>query len=442
VMARVSISLLALAWSLVVAGAQPEAGPALAWHGSTEIAKGRGERGPWQQSRSRFDYVDDPAVAIDERGDLAVAWVDQGRKAVLFQRYAADGARQLEQPVDVSRHPETFSWLPRLALAPAAPDKVFVLWQEIIFSGGSHGGDILFARSEDGGRRFSPPVNLSKSLGGDGKGRIDKEHWHNGSLDLVVAPDGTAIYTVWTEYDGPLWFARSGDGGKTFSRPARLDAGAHPVRAPAMALAPDGALYLAWTIGDDEGADIHVTRSTDAGRTFAPPRAVGRSKAYADAPKLAVDGAGTVHLAYAQSAGGPFARYHVRYTRSTDQARSFEPPREISRPLPESFVGAGFPSLEVDAQGRVCVSWELFTAPRQLPRGLGFSVSKDGGGSFSPPVLVPGSVDAQGGFNGSNQGLLMKKLAVNRSGAFVIANSSLKPGSHSRVWVTRGQLAP
>jgi hypothetical protein len=31
------------------------------WQGISEIAEGRGEKGPWQQNESRYDYVDDPA---------------------------------------------------------------------------------------------------------------------------------------------------------------------------------------------------------------------------------------------------------------------------------------------------------------------------------------------------------------------------------------------
>src|ERR671939_82717 len=85
------------------------------------------------------------------------------------------------EPVNVSRSPHTFSWLPRIAVSSADPRRVLVLWQEIIFSGGSHGGDILLARSEDGGRSFAPPLNLSNSRAGDGKGRLTRERWHNRS---------------------------------------------------------------------------------------------------------------------------------------------------------------------------------------------------------------------------------------------------------------------
>jgi hypothetical protein len=94
----------------------------------------------------------------------------------------------------------------------------------------------------------------------------------------------------------------------------------------------------------------------------------------------------------------------------------------------------------VDAGGNLYVLWELFEGSRELSRGLAFAVSRDGGGSFGAPRVIPGSSDPAGGMNGSNQGLLMRKLAVNGSGAVAIVNSSLKPNQHSRVWLVRGSL--
>ena len=382
-------------------------------------------------------------VLLDERGNAVVAWVDQARKDVFFQLVLTEGTKKPGEPVNVSRSATTFSWLPRLAIAPDTERKVYILWQEIIFSGGSHGGDILFARSDDGGRSCSPPLNLSNSLGGDGKGRINREHWHNGSLDLVAGPGG-ALHAAWTEYDGPLWLSRSGDGGRHFSRPMRINGGdkTFPARAPSLALGPQGAVYLAWTVGDNDAADIQLARSTDGGVTFSGPQPVAPSPGYSDAPKLWVDGADVVHLAYAESSAGPSERHHVRYTRSADGGRSFEAPADISRLLPAGFASAAYPALALDARGRIVVLWELFEGAGRPPRGLGLAVSQDGGRSFSSPGVVPGSLDAAGGFNGSSQGLLMKKLALNAQGTLAIVNSSFKPGSHSRVWLMRGRLEP
>jgi hypothetical protein len=233
----------------------------LRWSTPIEVARGAGVRGPWQQNDSRYDFVDDPTVVLATDGAALVAWVDQARKAVLLQRFSATGRPLWRTPVDVSRQPSTFSWLPRLALASDAPHVVYALWQEIIFSGGSHGGDMLFARSVDGGRSFETPRNLSRSVGGDGKGRIHRDVWHNGSFDLVAGPKGR-IFVAWTDYEGHLWLCQSHDGGARFTsaRQVAPAGAAGPARAPSLALGPQGELYLAWSVGEDTRGDIHFMR--------------------------------------------------------------------------------------------------------------------------------------------------------------------------------------
>jgi hypothetical protein len=412
----------------------------IAWQAPLDVVRGPGERGAWQQNQSRYDYVDDPSVAWSRQGELAMAWVDQRRKAVLLQRYSADGKALLPTPVDVSRRPETFSWLPRLAWAPDDAGQLHVLWQEIIFSGGSHGGEILFAVSRDGGRSFAAPVNLSKSRAGDGKGRIDRDTWHNGSLDIAVAPGGQ-VFAAWTEYDGRLWLVRSADGGRSFTKP-HLVAGeppARPARAPALAIGPDHAVILAWTTGDDHAADIWVARSSDGGKSFPAPRPTAMTAGYSDAPKLAFDARGTLHLVHAESRGGPFRPSSIEHLRSTDGGRSFGPASDISSPLPAGYAGAAFPALGIDARGRVVVMWELLRGSTRSPYGLAMAVSEDGM-QFGVPQLIPGSADPGGGINGSTQGLLMSKIAVRADGEVAVVNSAVKVGSHSRIWLLRGAL--
>jgi hypothetical protein len=417
---------------LLACGSQaPSPGPPIRWEPLREIASGGGERGPWRQNDSRFDHVDDPSVAFDASGAVVVAWVDHRPKDVLVHIFERDGAPRFPQPVNVSRTPAVFSWLPRLVVSPVHPRDVFVLWQEIIFSGGSHGGDILFARSLDGGASFEPPLNLSRSIGGDGKGRLSAKSWLNGSLDLAIAADGT-LYAAWTEYDGPLWFTRSRDRGASFATPLQIAADLSlPARGPTIA-PHAGAVHVAWTTGEDPGADIRFASSRDGGATFEPPAIVATTAGYSDAPKLVADRHGTLHLAHAESAGGPLDRYRVRYARSRD-GRRFEPARVLS----SGDAGAGFPSLAVDERGTVHVVWEVYPDHRDPPRGLAIAMSSDGGDTFSAPALVPGSADPVGGGNGSFQGRLMRKLAV-RGDTVAIVNSSLALGRGSRVWLMIG----
>jgi len=206
-----------------------------------------------------------------------------------------------------------------MVVASSNAREVFILWQEIIFSGGSHGGEIFFARSGDGGKTFGQPVNLSNSLAGDGKGRLTERYWDNGSLDLAMGPNGN-LYATWTEFDGRLWFRRSLDRGGTFSPPLRVAGGpgANAARGPSLAIAAHGTVHLAWTVGENKSADIHIATSGDAGCSFGPPRVALRSSGHSDAPKIAVDAKGTIHLVYSESADGPFGRYRILFVRSTD----------------------------------------------------------------------------------------------------------------------------
>lgn len=437
------IGLYVLAIALVIAPAPGQADPlVVTWNERIAVASGDAYQGPWRMNQSKFHYVDDPTVTINEDGAIGVAWADQSRQDIFFQAYAANGEQQFEEPVNISRSPEIFSWLPRMVTTSGDPGAVYIIWQEIVFSGGTHGGEIFIARSVDGGKTFNDPVNLSNSIAGDGKGRLTQRYWHNGSLDLALGPDGT-LYAAWTEYEGALWLSRSTDGGNRFSRPLRIagGGGANPARGPSLAVAADNVVYLAWTIGEDRAADIHIAKSGDAGRSFGAPQIAVQSEGHSDAPKVAVDNQGTVHLVYAESPAGPFDRYYIRYTRSIDGARTFDNPREIPSPLPEGFGSGNFPTLSFDVEDNLYVLWELFAAREDRPRGLGFTYSSDGGRTFATPSIVPGSADPALGYNGSRQGLLMRKLAVNATGSIVIVNSTFKRGETSHIWLYRGQRA-
>jgi hypothetical protein len=421
---------------------------ALTWQERIMTASGGGYQGPWHMNASVYDYVDDPAAAIDEQGAIGVVWADQARKDIFFQRFSPDGRAQLPAPVNVSHTPASFSWLPKLVMTSGDPQALYVLWQEIIFSGGSHGGDILFARSTDGGRTFSAPLNLSNDIAGSGKGRLTKDHWHNGSLALAKGPEGN-LYAAWTEYEGALWFSRSTDHGGTFAPPVIVAGRGRKdiARGPSLAVGAQGAVYLAWTVGEKAAADIHFAQSLDQGLSFREPKIAHHSGGHADAPKIAVDTAGTVHLVYAESPKGPLGPYHIEYLRMRKGEARFAPPVIISRPHAQRFESVSFPALAIGGKNHLFVLWEIFPGPvggervpgpAHRPQGLGVTSSSDGGQTFAAPSILPGSLAPEQGFNGSLQGLLMQKLAANSRGDIAVVNSTFKPGQSSQIWLILG----
>lgn len=410
----------------------------IAWTEPIEVATGPGYRGAWRMNDSDFHYVDDPTVAIADGGRVAVAWADQVRRDIFFQAYNAAGEVMLEAPVNASRSPDIFSWLPRVAILEGDPNRVYVLRQEIVFSGGSHGGEIFFARSTDGGRSFDIPVNLSGTVAGDGKGRLSAERWDNGSLDLVLGSGGE-IHVAWTEYEGALWYRRSTDGGETFAERVHIAGdGTLPARGPSLAIEDGDTLHVAWAVGEDPAADIHLATSSDNGITFGAPTVVAGSDGHADAPKLAVDRDGTVHLVYAEAPPGSPGRHEIRYTRRSSRDEAFEPSRAIAGP--DGVDRVGFPSLDIDGENNLYVVWERFPTRNGRPFGLQFARSEDNGRTFGLHSVVPGTAEAAEGSNGGLQGLLMRKIAVAKDGTVAVVNSSFREGEDSRVHLIRGRV--
>jgi hypothetical protein len=271
------------------------------------------EKGRKRGGDLRVDDTDEggkwlPQVALDGSVPV-VAWIDERdrgpQELPLEHVYAARGANggfganvrvDAGAPVALSAHLDN-KWSPTLTVSGG---KAYVAWSDFR----NYNWDIFFARSDDGGATFGPNVKVDDFAGFE---RVDERP------ALGVDPLGR-VHAAWTdlrarEPDTNIFYARSDDGGATFSPNRQLDdskAGFDPDRDtptnqwhPSLAAVGDR-LFVAWQDNRLGNNDVFFTASTDRGATFAVSERVddtGAGHSEQSRPHLAWSG-GLCHVAW------------------------------------------------------------------------------------------------------------------------------------------------
>lgn len=189
------------------------------------------------------------------------------------------------------------------------------------------------------------------------------------------------------------------DGGTVLEVLAAGRDGATPVRAnpddlsvdslhqpPGIATAPDGAVLLSWTStrerpgGAFAASDLRLSRSTDGGRSFAPPLRVNAAERPVSLgfEDIAVTGAGEPVVAWIDGAGGAAATFVARISATGDRVLG------VSRVGEDTCVCC---RANVAACGlRVAALWRA-NAPGDV-RDMALARSADGGAGFAPARAV------------------------------------------------------
>lgn len=229
------------------------------------------------------------------------------------------------------------------------------------------------------------PATLSASCDGQ-----------NAEVEQASDPRREYVYVVWMGCGG-IALARSADGGRSFGAAAEIG-GSDRGWDPAVAVAPDGAVYVAFMRADGGRTYPVVAASFDHGATFpqqtalAPP-ATGD---WADRDFVAAGRNGSVYVTYGY---GPSAAavtstsgdYNVVVQRSTDRGRTFGPVHHLEPDFPAG--GGDSAPVLVEPDGRVDVLYQSYgvsdpTTFALTPAHEYFTSSADGGVTWSPPVPV------------------------------------------------------
>jgi len=229
--------------------------------------------------------------------------------------------------------------------------------------------DVFFARSFDGGATFSRPINVSNKSDFAG--------------DPQLGVSGNMVLITWIDGDFPrqrILMKRSIDRGVTFGSPAILSDGALYPRY--LRLDASGrTVVVTWAEGNPGGGDddIFLTGSTDGGSTFSSPINLTKSPRFSGDHQVSIVG-DIVLVAWTDDPPGSYSE-DIFIVRSTDGGRTFGPSINLSR-SPES---SSEPRL-IAKGDIILVAWQDNASQENSLNDIFLVRSTDRGATFGLPV--------------------------------------------------------
>jgi hypothetical protein len=212
----------------------------------------------------------------------------------------SDGGRHWSTPRLVLAHTKDTGDVASVVLAEAGGALVHLGYRQaggVPGPGAKNLSTLLLQRSSDGGRTWTKPRRIARirtvgaKLRDPGSGKLIRP-----GVASFALGSGDRLYAVWQDSRfsagrvDQVAFSRSADGGRTWSKPRRLDVGKHAlgvVPTVAAAGAVVAVTYYAVSPGRNaRDAQAWLAVSSDGGKTF-KARTVGPAFALGDAPLLA-----------------------------------------------------------------------------------------------------------------------------------------------------------
>lgn len=320
-----------------------------------------------------------PMFAIAPDGRQATAWISAPHGGTDGRLYVSTGDTLAELRDSLGPIEPHGEAPPKIAYAPDGSLAALYVVGRVAPGRRFPLGALRFARSADGGRTWSAPVTVTD----------DSVFGSHNFHALHVARDGT-IYVAWLDGrsgTSAAYITRSDDGGRTWARNRPIAPGqeACPCCRTAIATAAGGTVYAAWrAVLPGSIRDIVVARSTDRGETWSAPVRVHADDWVIDAcphagPALAADDRGHLHVAWWTGKEGAAGAY---YARSDDGGRTFGNVVPLGT---AQFSRPAHVQLALGDSGLVMVAWDDGTL--QTPR-IALRVSRDGGAHFAPAQMV------------------------------------------------------
>ena len=301
-----------------------------------------------------------PSIAVDDSGNIYVAWYDEGwgmwgEDFDIYLAKSTDDGDSFSPRVRVD-HGDTSS-AARPALAIDENGIVYIAWEdnrEVNYH-------VYVNRSTDGGETFFP-IDV----------RVDV--FSRPSVNPSLEVDGRGIvYISWTyvsEDGNRIHINKSTDGWYNFdSSPVQVDDGSKDSYSSQLAMDTNNNLYMLWFAGwIPDWTNVYLDKSTDGGASFGPNVRANDVDSTAYWPSLAVDGKGTIFSAWHDTRN---EYVDIYFSMSPDGGLTFIEDMRVDH----QEWSSGYPSIAADDSGNVYFAWDQTTQFYGVPDAIYFTKS-------------------------------------------------------------------
>ena len=320
-------------------------------------------------------------AALDSRGRI---WLAKAENQLLWVSRSDDGGQQFSRPVAVSPEPESIAadGENRPKIAVARDGTVLLSWTQSLPQ--NYSGNVRFARSTDGGQRFSAPMTLNDdgritshrfdALATDGEGRV--------AVAWLDARDRDAAREQGGTFSGvSVYLAQSVDNGAHFDANRKLTAHTCECCRTSLAWTAEGPVAFWRNLYGTNTRDFAIAKLDDGAILRATDDEWQIDACPHHGGGLAVDGRGTLHLVWFTNGRNRQGLFYKRITGNQETA-----PMAIGNLAAQ----AGHPSVAA-AGGMVVLAWREFNGSAYVVQAMR---SDDGGASWSAPIRLAEAVGA------------------------------------------------
>jgi len=294
----------------------------------------------------------DPKIAIDSSNNLHIVWGGPSSESPNYSqiRYAksTDGGNTWSSPVNITT--ESYSHYEPI-IAIDSSNNLHIVWEELTSEYPNH-YQIRYAKSTDGGNTWSSPVNITNES-------LDQ-------YDPIIAIDSSNnLHIVWigpssaspNYYYFQIRYAKSTDGGNTWSSPIDITNESYSQYAPIIAIDSSNNLHIVWGGRSSESpnySQIRYAKSTDGGNTWSSPVNISNDNNDQYKRVLAIDSSNNLHIVWIGASSASPDYTQIRYAKSTDGGNTWSSPVNITN---DNFNQRN-PSVAIDSYNKLHIAWE------------------------------------------------------------------------------------